>query len=95
MENRTGVLNIIGWVFGFMVLTIGIINVFWGNDQGFGVFLVVLSFIYFPPVNAALKQRTRLYIPKIVKVGLAIFILWAALGVGELFDKVKLMLMNL
>jgi hypothetical protein len=39
-----------------------------------------------------LKEKTNLSIPGIVKFLLGIFILWAALGVGELFGKIDLMM---
>ena len=88
-------MSIISWLFGITVFVIGLINVFWGNDPGFGAFLLVLSFVYFPPVNANLQKRTGFSIPRIVKIGLGIFIIWASLGVGELFDKIDLMMGNL
>ena len=94
-NNKPNVWNLISWVFGIVVFAIGVLNVFWGNDPGFGIFLVLLSFVYFPPVNAIIKERTRFSIPGIVKVLLGIFILWASLGVGELFGKIDLMMMDL
>ena len=95
MNNKSNVLNIISWIFGIVVFAIGVVNTFWGNDPGFGVFILLLSFVYFPPVNAILKEKTGFAIPKIVKILLGIFIIWAALGVGELFDKIDLMMMDL
>lgn len=92
MPNQSIVLNIISWLFGTVVFAIGVINTFWGNDPGFGVFLLLLSFVYFPPVNTILKERTGFSIPRILKILLGIFILWASLGVGELFDKIDLMM---
>jgi hypothetical protein len=94
-NNKPNVWNLISWLFGIVVFAIGVLNVFWGNDPGFGIFLVLLSFVYFPPVNAIIKERTRFSIPAIVKVLLGIFILWASLGVGELFGKIDLMMMDL
>lgn len=88
-------LNLGSWIFGTAVFTIGIVNTFWGNDPGFGVFAMLLSLVYFPPVNAALKSRTGLSIPLIARILLGIFILWAALGVGELADKIELMMKSL
>ena len=41
-----------------------------------------------------LKAKTGLSIPGIITIFLGIFILWAALGVGELFDKIDLMMMD-
>jgi hypothetical protein len=103
MENKSGVMtnnkpnvwNLISWLFGIVVFAIGVLNVFWGNDPGFGIFLVLLSFVYVPPVNVIIKERIRFSIPAIVKVLLGIFILWASLGVGELFGKIDLMMMDL
>jgi hypothetical protein len=68
---------------------------FWGNDPFFGVFIVLLSLVYFPPANALLKKITGFSIHPIIKILLGIFILWAALGVGELFDKIELMKQDL
>ena len=97
MASKSNVLNIISWIFGIVVVAIGVVNVFWGNDMGFGIFLLLLSFIYFLPVNTILRKLTGFSIPKMgmVKIVLGIFILWASLGVGELFDKIDLMLNDL
>ncbi|MDI5888769.1 hypothetical protein [Flavobacterium yafengii] len=95
MDNKSNVWNIISWGFGIVVLVIGIINTFWGNDLGFGVFLIVLSVVYFPPTNVILKKITGFSIPLVIKILLGLFIIWAALGVGELFNKIELMMMDL
>ena len=97
MNNKLNVWTIISWLFGIVVFAIGLVNTFWGNDSAFGVFILLLSFVYFLPVNAILRKMTGFSIPKmgIVKIVLGIFILWAALGVGELFDKIELMKMDL
>lgn len=96
MNNNSNVLNIISWIFGVVFFAIGVVNTFWGNDPGFGVFIILLSFVYFLPVNDILKKMTGFSIPRmgIVKILLGFFILWAALGVGELFDKIDLMMMD-
>lgn len=94
INNNPNVLNIISWLFGIAVFATGVINTFWGNDPGFGVFLVLLSFVYFPPLNDILKKKLGFSIPLIVKIILGIFIIWASLGVGELFDKIDLMMMD-
>ncbi len=97
MNNKSIVLNIISWIFGVVFFAIGVVNTFWGNDPGFGVFIILLSFVYFLPVNDILKKMTGFSIPRmgIVKILLGIFILWASLGVGELFDKIDLLMMDL
>lgn len=94
-RNNAHFSNAVSWLFGIAFFAIGTINVLWGNDPGFGVFIIVLSLVYFPPMTARLKEKTGLSIPVLIKVLLGIFILWAALGVGELFDKIDLMLEDL
>ena len=90
--------NITGWIFGIAVFATGVVNTFWGNDPEFGVFILLLSFVYFPPtsniLSAISKQVVGFPIPKIVKIVLSIFIVWATLGVGELFDKIDLMMQD-
>lgn len=85
----------LSWLFGFVVLAIGTINTFWGNDPGFGIFIVCLSFLYFPPLTALFRKKTGFRIPSILKILVGAFVLWAALGVGELFDKIDMMLTEL
>src|SRR5687767_15668061 len=97
MDNQSTVLNITSWIFGIVFFAIGVVNTFWGNDPAFGVFILLLSFVYFLPVNAILKKITGFSIPGmgIVKILLGVFILWASLGVGELFEKIDLMMKDL
>ena len=83
--------NPISWLFGIAVFAAGIINTFWGNDPGFGIFLLLLSFVYFPPVNQVVKILFGFSVPVFLKLFLALFIIMATLGVGELFDKIELM----
>jgi hypothetical protein len=53
---------------------------------------VCLSFVFFPPSNQLFRKITGFYIPLVVKIILGVLIIWAAIGVGELFDKVDMML---
>jgi hypothetical protein len=95
VNNQSIVWNLAGWLFGIVVFAVGLLNTFWGNDPGFGLFLILLSFVYIPPANVLLKERTGFSVPLVVKILLGIFIVVASLGVGELFDKIDLMLMDL
>lgn len=95
IDNKPNVWNVISFFFAIVVCSIGVVNVFWGNDPGFGIFMLLLSSIYFPRVSAILKSKIGFRIPWLIKVLIGIFILWAALGVGELFDKIDLMMTGL
>lgn len=95
MDSGTFIGDIISWMFGIVALAIGIINTLWGNNPGYGIFIILLSFVYFPPVTVLIKKITGISIHYILKILLAIFILWSALGVGELGDKIDIMMRNL
>ncbi|MER2997686.1 hypothetical protein [Pontibacter populi] len=93
VNDGSTAIAIISWIFGLLFLFIGIVNTFWGGDTGFGIFIVLLSLIYFLPVNDILYKMTGFTIPKmwLVKILVGLFIIWAAMGVGELFDKIEMM----
>lgn len=95
MNNRSIVLNLLGWICGIVFSAIGVVNMFWGNDSLFGVFLFLLSLVYYPPLHELFRKLTGYRIHGVLKVALGLFILWASLGVGELFDKIDLMLRSL
>jgi hypothetical protein len=92
VNNRSILGEIISWFFGIAFLAIGLINTFWGNDPGYGIFIILLSFVFFPPVTDLFKKISGLSIPLLVKILLGVFIVWSALGVAELFDKIDLMM---
>lgn len=87
--------NTTGWLFGILIFAMGIVNTFWGNDPGLGIGLLLLSFVYIPPVNIFFKKHSGLSIPWYVKLILGLLLLWVTLGVGELFAKIDLMLMDM
>lgn len=80
-----------GWLAGLLFSLIGLINTFWGNDSLFGVFIIALSLVFYPPVKAWAEKIIRFRIPVWALILIGLFILWASLGVGELFDKIRLM----
>jgi hypothetical protein len=90
--NINSTLNLIGWIWGMIFIAIGVINIFWGNDQYFGILIVLLSLMFLPPFNAVFTELTGRTIPRVIKIAIAIFIAWAALGVGEIVAKVDMML---
>ena len=67
-QNKIFFINtLVSWIFGVIVFLIGIINIFWGNDKYFGIFILMLSFIYLPPTNIYLKQKTKFKLSKKLK----------------------------
>lgn len=92
MYKTTTFLNTISLLFGVLFSAIGIINTFWGNDMFYGLFVIGLSLIFYPPVGGIFTKVTGLDIKLWVKLLAGFFIVWSAVGVGELFDKIDLML---
>lgn len=80
-----------GWLTGLAFTLIGLINTFWGNDPQFGLFIILLSLVFYPPVQVWIEKKIRRPLPLWAKLLIGLFILWASLGVGELFYKIKLM----
>jgi len=78
--------KLIGWLFGLFVLALGITNIIYGNDSDFGFFLVLLSFIFYPPIGKFLKSHFGFLIPIWVKIVLALFILWSNIAVGAIAE---------
>jgi hypothetical protein len=85
------VIAFLKWVFGLLFSAIGLVNLFWGNDPEFGVFIILISLIYYPPVQQLIQKQTPFSIPKWILIGLGLFVLWASLGVGELLNKIQIM----
>ncbi|MFZ9877935.1 MAG: hypothetical protein ACO3EG_05175 [Chitinophagaceae bacterium] len=76
---------------GILFILIGIINTFWGNDPFFGIFILVAATIFFPYTTTQLSKKFNFNTAGWLKLLLALFIIWASIGVGELFDKIDLM----
>lgn len=84
--------TLLNWLFGVLFSVIGLINCFAGNDTEFGIFILFLSVLFYPPFQELFQKKTRWSIPSFVLIVLGVFIFWASLGVGELFDKIALLL---
>ncbi|MEJ2596381.1 MAG: hypothetical protein P8100_14930 [bacterium] len=77
---------IISWLFGIAVFIDGILNLYRGNDPGLGVAFLVLSFVYYPPVNDFISKRFGLSIHYLIKIVLGILIIWVTLAVGAIAE---------
>jgi len=78
--------KLISWFFGGLLLTVGILNIVFGNDADFGVFLLLLALLYFPPVTNYIKKQFGFTLPVWIKMVLAIFSIWANLAVGAIAE---------
>jgi hypothetical protein len=68
------------------------VNTFWGNDPYLGVAILILSGIYYLPIIDLIREKIEIKYLTITLYVVGFLILWVSLGVGELFDKINLML---
>lgn len=77
--------NGIAWILGLLIFAIGVMNLLWVHPVPASICLL-LSLVYFPPMASLLKQKIGLTIPFIIKIILAVGIIWFTLGVSDLGD---------
>jgi len=75
----------LSWIFGILILIIGILTIFQIHIVP-GMIYFVLSLFFFPITNTILKKRFGLFIPFVMKVILFLFIMWFTLGVSDLAE---------
>jgi hypothetical protein len=85
MIKTLNALNIVSFVFGLLLLTIGIMNVFMVHPIP-GIIYILVSLIFFAPTNNLLKKTLNFTIPFKLKLIIFILIMWFTLGVGDLAE---------
>lgn len=80
--------QVIRYLLAILFSLIGLINSLWGNDPFYGVFVILLSLPFYPVFSERFVKPIRTW-HLIILGG---FILWTALGVAELFNKIALMI---
>ena len=88
-------IKILNRIFGTLTVLIALVNIFRGNDPGFGIFILLLALLYIPPTEKLYKKYLDFFLSNKIKIIMAIIILRASLGVGELFEKIAMMLQSL
>ena len=84
MKNLN-VLDIISWIFGLLLLIIGIMNLFMVHPLP-GIIYIIFSIMFFPPTNNFLKKTMNFTIPFKIKLITFILFMWFTLGVGDLAE---------
>ena len=87
MQLKITTASLVSWIFGIIVLTIGISNMILVHPVP-GTVFILLSLLFFPPVNEALKKYFGFTIPLVFKIILGIIIIWFTLGVSDLGDMI-------
>ena len=87
MHNKPNVWSISGWIFGIVVLTIGVLNILLVHPVP-GIVYLLLSLVYFPPANAYFRKMLGFRIPLLVKIVLGVVLIMFTLGVSDLGDMI-------
>ncbi|MFO7745317.1 MAG: hypothetical protein R6V36_08040 [Psychroflexus sp.] len=92
--NKSILYYSVNFVLGAIFSFIGFINTFWGNDPFYGLFIILISIIFYLPLINLVLDKIPQKAMLIIKIILGFFIVWSSLGVGELFNKIELMEQN-
>lgn len=92
MKTNISLLDALKTILGLCFTGIGLINLFWGNDPFYGLFVIILALAFFVPFRKTVKRWTGIVLPGWLLILIALFIVWSSVGVGELFDKIDMMI---
>ena len=81
---KQGVTLLLNWLVAVLFSAIGVVNCFVGNDPEFGIFILFLSLLFYPPLRLVFQQKIGWTIPS--------FVFWSSLGVGELLEKIYILI---
>lgn len=87
MNNRPTIWSISGWLFGIVLVIVGLLNMLLVHAVP-GIAYLLISLVYFPPANAYIRQRFGFSIPLVVKIILGIVLFMFTLGVSDLGDMI-------
>ena len=87
MTARMIISNTISWLLGIIVYAIGVLNLFLIHLVP-GIVFLILSFVFFPPINDHIRKKFGFSVPFYLKIGLGILIIWFTLGVSDLGDMI-------
>ena len=84
-ENKLQLWNPYSWIICAIFFSIGVLNMILIHPLP-GFIYILISLIYLPPLSKYIKVKLHLAMPIILKVILAVLVLWFTLGVGDLME---------
>ena len=85
MKNSFSITGIVSWMLGLIIFTLGILNLVLIHPVP-GLVYILLSLLFFPPVEDLLRLKLGFSVPFPVLLVLAFLIFWFTLGVGDLAE---------
>ena len=92
MKKEISILTVLEALLSIAFALVGLINLIWGNDQFFGLFIIVIALVFITPFRRWIKKITGIWIAIWLRILIALFIVWSSMGVGELPEKIDLMI---
>ena len=90
MKDNFNMVNILNWVFGIIIVVVGILNLILVHPVP-GIAYLMISMIFFPPTNMFLKENVGFWIPLSIKIILGVLLIIFTLGVSDLGDMIDKM----
>lgn len=85
MKNTVTLKNTLSWFLMILFISLGFMNLILIHPVP-GIFYILFSLLYFPPLAALAANRLGFSIPYILKIIAAFIILWGTLAVGDLAE---------
>lgn len=85
MISRLSISNVVCWVLTIIFFILGIMNLIQVHPVP-GIFYMLISGIFAPPLTTQLKYKTGWVIPFWIKIAIGLIILWGTLAVGDLAE---------
>ena len=93
-KNLSKVWNNVFWILWCIFLGLSILNFIYVHAVP-GIFYLVLSFVFLPPLGSFLKKKLGFSIHPLVWLIIALVVLWATLAVGDLMEMFEDQIPNL
>jgi hypothetical protein len=84
-KNKLQLWNPYSWIIFTIFFFVGVLNMILIHHVP-GFIYILISLIYLPPLSNYIKVKLLLSIPIILKVILAILVIWFTLGVSDLMQ---------
>lgn len=92
MKKENSIVIAIEALISLVFILVGLVNLFWGNDQFFGLFIILIALVFIAPFRQWIKKITGIWIAGWLRILVALFIVWSSMGVGELPEKIDMMI---
>jgi hypothetical protein len=88
MKNDSRSWTLMNWIFFIVFISLALLNMIFVHIVP-GLIYLLISFVYLPPSNNLIKKKFGIIMPKLIKIILAVLVLWFTLGVSDLLEIVE------